>query len=202
MKTLKLNLKSIALIAVMVTAVLAVSCNKDDNLFSQETVTFEDDALKAGKALPPGDLSIAEIAINAGFDELVAALVYVDDELDAGLVDLFLNGTDQYTVFAPTDDAFEELYDVLEVNNITGVDAQTVLNVLLYHVTEGRRAANSVVPKNGTRIIETLLGQSFSVNCNRMLDAYQVMANIIEVNISASNGVIHVIDTVILPDLD
>jgi uncharacterized surface protein with fasciclin (FAS1) repeats len=202
MKTLKLKLKSIAVIALIVSAVFAVSCNKDDNLFSQETVTFEDDALKAGKALPPGDLSIAEIAINAGFDELVAALVYVDDELDAGLVDLFLNGTDQYTVFAPTDDAFEELYDVLEVNNITGVDAQTVLNVLLYHVTEGRRAANSVVPKNGTRIIETLLGQSFSVNCNRMLDAYGIMANIIEVNISASNGVIHVIDTVILPDLD
>jgi len=200
MKTLKSNLKSIALIAVMVTTVLTVSCNKEDDLFPQETVTFEDDALKAGKALPPGGQSIAEIAINADFDELVAALVYVDAELGAGLVDLFLNGTDQYTVFAPTDEAFEALYGALGVSNITEVDAQTVLNVLLYHVTEGRRAANSVVPKVKVRRIKTLLeGATFSVDSSAKILAVGNSAKIISANISASNGVIHVIDTVILP---
>jgi len=96
---------------------------------------------------------------------LVSALVYVDTELGSGLVNLFLEGTDQYTVFAPTDGAFEALYDILGVDGITEVDAQTVLNVLLYHVTDGRRAANSVVPKNSPRTIETLLeGATFSQN--------------------------------------
>ncbi len=148
----------------------------------------------------PGDQSIAAIAIDAGFDELVGALVYVDEELDAGLVDLFLDGTDQYTVFAPTDEAFEGLYEFLGVGGITELDAELVLDVLLYHVTEGRRAANSVVPPVRDRQITTLLGERFSVNSKGVIsDIFGQEANIVAPNISASNGVIHVIDTVILP---
>ncbi len=80
----------------------------------------------ANRAPAPGEESIAAIAIDAGFSELVAALVYVDAELDAGLVDLFLNGTDQYTVFAPTDEAFEGLYNALEIDGITDLPAELV----------------------------------------------------------------------------
>jgi len=200
MRTLKLNLKSLALIALLGTAVFAVSCNKDDD-FPQEVVTLEDDALKAGhlpgKSLPPGDQSIAEIAIAAGFDSLVVALQYVDAEEGTELVDLFLNGTDQYTVFAPTNEAF---YNLVKPGQISDLPSDLVLNVLLYHVTEGRRAANSVVPKNGTRTIETLLsGSTFSVDTAGKIWAVGNYANITSANISASNGVIHVIDTVILP---
>lgn len=134
------------------------------------------------------------------FDEQVAALVHVDTELNAGLVDLFLNGKDQYTVFAPTDAAFETLYGVLGVGGITEVDAETVLNILLYHFTEGRRAANSVVPKRNTRYIETLPeGASFSVDTDAKIWAVGNTANIVSPNVSASNGIIHVIDAVILP---
>jgi len=147
-----------------------------------------------------GDLSIAEIAIAAGFDELVGALVYVDEELGAGLVDLFLEGTDQYTVFAPTNDAFEALYEALEIDGITDLPAELVLDVLLYHVTEGRRAANSVVPPVRVRVITTLLGATFTVDSDAVItDIYGQEANIVTANISASNGIIHVIDTVILP---
>ena len=64
-----------------------------------------------------GDESIAAIAIaNGSFNELVDALLYVDEELNAGLVDLFLNGKDQYTVFAPVDSAFFNLYNALDPN--------------------------------------------------------------------------------------
>ena len=108
----------------------------------------------------PGDDAIALIAINGGFGELVDALVYVDEELNAGLVDLFLNGTDQFTVFAPTDNAFMELYAALSteettITDISQLPAELVLNVLLYHVTDGRRAAKSVVPKKKMKTIET-----------------------------------------------
>jgi len=147
----------------------------------------------------PGDDPIAAIAIGGGFSELVDALSYVDSELDAGLVDLFLNGTDQYTVFAPTNDAFNALYSALEIDGITDLPAELVLDVLLYHVTEGRRASNSVVPKRNPKNITTLLGASFQVTRDAEILAIGNTANIVAADISASNGVIHVISEVILP---
>ena len=153
-----------------------------------------------------GDDAIATIAINGGFTQLVAALSYVDSELETGLVNLFLNGTDQYTVFAPTDDAFMDLYTTLGVNGIDELPADLVLNVLLYHVTEGRRASNSVVPKNGYRNVQTLLELPFQVSGEAEIMAIGNTANFVTdmngdlaIDISASNGIIHVIDTVILP---
>ncbi len=72
--------------------------------------------------------------------------------------------------------------------------------MLLYHVAEGRRAANSVVPRVGERSITTLLGVTFTVNNEAVItDIFGQEASIVAPNISASNGIIHVIDTVILP---
>jgi uncharacterized surface protein with fasciclin (FAS1) repeats len=160
-------------------------------------------------ALKKGDDPIALIAINAGFDELVAALGYVDEELETGLVDLFLNGKDQYTVFAPTDQAFEDLYALLssvletEIDEITDLPAAIVLDVLLYHVTDGRRAANSVVPKKNERTITSLLEETFAVRPDLTirdgLTGLRDDAMIDTPNISASNGIIHVITQVIVP---
>jgi len=158
----------------------------------------------------PGDASIAEIAIAAGFNELVAALPHVDAELNAGLVDLFLNGKSQHTVFAPTDEAFGNLYALLsavlgaDIDEITDVPAPVVLDVLLYHVAPGRRAANSVVPKNRERTINPLLGDKFFVrNDGTIRDGLTGIraddAAITAADISASNGIIHVIDEVIVP---
>lgn len=161
------------------------------------------------RAPKPGSDPIAAIAIDAGFTELVGALSYVDAELDAGLVDLFLNGTDQYTVFAPTDGAFDELYALLtsvlgsDIDEITDVPAPIVLDVLLYHVTEGRRAANSVVPPRRDRTVTPLLGETFAVRTDATirdgLSGLRDDAAIVQPNISASNGIIHVIDAVLVP---
>jgi uncharacterized surface protein with fasciclin (FAS1) repeats len=200
MKTVKMNLRSLALVVMVVSSVLAVSCTQDEDLVPGDAISLQEAELKSGNSLKPGEQSIAAIAIGAGFSELVSALVFVDEELQAGLVNLFLNGKDQYTVFAPTNDAFEALYGALGVEKISDLPAELVLNVLLYHVTDGRRAANSVVPKNGTRTIETLLqGATFSVDTKGMIKAVGNEAAIVAANISASNGVIHVIDSVILP---
>ena len=157
----------------------------------------------------PGDASIAAIAIDAGFTQLVGALAYVDAELGAGLVDLFLNGKDQYTVFAPTDAAFEDLYGLLsavlsaEIDEISDVPPEVVLDVLLYHVAEGRRASNSVVPKRGERTITSLLGETFGVRPDLSirdgLTGLRDDASIASPDISASNGIIHVISGVIVP---
>ena len=174
-------------------ALLLGACADSTSLLAPE-------APAENRAPAPGSDPIAAIAIDAGFGELVGALVYVDDELGAGLVDLFLEGTDQFTVFAPTDEAFEGLYGFLGIEEITDLPPELVLDVLLYHVAEGRRAANSVVPQVGTRTIETLLGATFTVNTKgEITDLFGQTANIVAPNISASNGIIHVIDTVILP---
>lgn len=187
-----------------------VSCEKEDAMPETESYemtvydvleanTKKANASKKKGAPAPGDDPIAVIAGEAGFDELVDALLFVDEELDAGLVELFLNGTDQYTVFAPTDEAFGNLYTALGIDSVRDLPADLVLNVLLYHVTEGRRAANSIVPPRNYRTVETLLGESFKVNSGGEITAIGNSANIVLPDISASNGIIHVIDAVILP---
>ncbi|MEK8178723.1 fasciclin domain-containing protein [Flavobacterium buctense] len=177
------------------------SCSSDENTTENNTsnLSIKETFDSLNRAPAPGTSSIAGIAVNAGFNELVSALVYVDSELDAGLVNLFANGTDQYTVFAPTDQAFQNLYAALNIDDITDLPAPLVRDVLLYHVAEGRRAANSVVPKRGTRAITTLLGSQFSVTPSASINAIGNTGNITAANISASNGIIHVIDTVLLP---
>lgn len=177
------------------------SCSTDDATSQSENdrLTLQQTFDAVNRAPAPGNTPIAGIAVNAGFNELVEALAYVDSELDTGLIDLFSTGTDQYTVFAPTDEAFQNLYTALNVTDITDLPAPLVRDVLLYHVVEGRRAANSVVPKNGTRNISTLLGASFLVTPTASINAIGNTANITAANISASNGIIHVIDAVILP---
>jgi len=189
-------------------ALIFVACEKEESFLKDEMAqpeqviaNEENDELKRGRsATAPGDQSIAEIAIAAGFDELVGALLFVDEKLDAGLVDLFLNGTDQFTVFAPTNEAFEALYEALEIDGITDLPAELVLDVLFYHVVEGRRAANSVVPPVRPRSITTLLGATFSVNSSGVIaDIAGQEINIVAPDISASNGIIHVIDGVLLP---
>jgi uncharacterized surface protein with fasciclin (FAS1) repeats len=171
--------------------------------------SVETDEPLLARAPAPTSTSIAAVAIDAGFEELVGALSYVDTELETGLVDLFLNGTDQYTVFAPTNEAFESLYGLLsvvldtDIDEITDVPAEVVLDVLLYHVTDGRRAANSVVPKRNARKITSLLGETFQVRSDLTIEdgltGLRDDAAILTANISASNGIIHVIDQVIVP---
>jgi uncharacterized surface protein with fasciclin (FAS1) repeats len=131
-------------------------------------------------------------------------------------------GEDQYTLFAPNNEAFGNLVTFLAANfpewnsdlaaeegPFVAIDdllgQGTVANVLLYHVAEGRRAANSVVPKNERikkdRVIETLLEDAtFSVAFGGVItDIFGQEITILDADNSASNGIVHEIDTVMLP---
>lgn len=209
----RLNFRSLVMVGIFSLAVVAVSCNKaDDGYIPEEAFMAQDVELKKGKALQPGTETIAEIVVASSqadepqFTLLLAALEYT------GLTGVFTGG-DQYTVFAPTDEAFVNLVtavsglldpDILANEGpFAAIDALlgegTIANVLLYHVAEGRRAANSVVPPRGIRTITTLLGATFTVGTDLGITAVGNTASIVNANISASNGIIHVIDTVILP---
>jgi len=135
----------------------------------------------------PETRDIVDIAVEDGrFETLVAAVQA------AGLVDA-LKAEGPLTVFAPTDDAFAALPEgtveaLLE-------DIPTLTNILLYHVVEGKVMAADVVELSEA---ETLLGENVSIT----VEDGKVMINesqVIITDIEASNGVIHVIDAVLLP---
>jgi uncharacterized surface protein with fasciclin (FAS1) repeats len=131
---------------------------------------------------------IVDTAVEAGgFETLVAAVQA------AGLVDA-LKGEGPFTVFAPTDDAFAALPEgTLEA--LLADPEGDLTQILLYHVVPGKVMAADV--SDGLEA-ETLQGSkaAFSVNGNEVMIAD---ATIVATDIETSNGVIHVIDAVILP---
>ena len=132
---------------------------------------------------------IVDTAISAkSFNTLVAALKAGD------LVDV-LRGEGPFTVFAPTDDAFAKLpagtlESLLKPENKAKLQA-----ILTYHVVPGRYMAADVVKMNAAK---TVNGQSFAVS-NSYGKVMVDNATVIKTDVKASNGVIHVIDSVILP---
>jgi len=136
--------------------------------------------------------SIVDIAVsNPDFSTLVAALQAAE------LVDA-LSGEGPFTVFAPTNDAFAALPEGTLDSLLLPENKQALTDILLYHVVSGNVLAADVV--NLTEA-ETLLGK----NVNISVDMGSVMineANVIATDIIGSNGVIHVIDSVILPPAD
>ena len=136
----------------------------------------------------PGVLTIVGIVLqdDGEFDVLQAAVVR------AGLVDA-LNGTKQYTVFAPTDAAFVTTLGVADeaaaIAAVNSLPLDVLKNILLYHVTHGRRNSASVL---GAPRYQMLNGATLT---REALSA----AGIAETDIAASNGIVHVINAVLMP---
>jgi uncharacterized surface protein with fasciclin (FAS1) repeats len=146
-------------------------------------------SLTLAGSLTAAEKDIVETAVDAGtFTTLAAALEA------AGLIET-LKGEGPFTVFAPTDEAFAKLpagtvEDLLKPENREGLIA-----VLTYHVVPGEVKAADVV---GLDEAETVNGQSLDISVTGstvMIDDATVVAT----DIMASNGVIHVIDSVVLP---
>jgi uncharacterized surface protein with fasciclin (FAS1) repeats len=136
----------------------------------------------------PVEKDIVQTAVDAGsFSTLAAALEAAD------LVD-FLKGNGPYTVFAPTDAAFAKLPAGTVEALLADKDALTA--ILTYHVVDGRVPASAVV---NLTTAPTLNGQSVSVAVNGSTVTIN-NATVERTDIQASNGIIHVIDTVLLPE--
>lgn len=135
--------------------------------------------------------SIAEIAVEDGrFTTLVAALDA------AGLVET-LSSEGNFTVFAPTDDAFAMLPDGTVEALLQ--DIPTLTDILLYHVLADEVYAETVMTLDGASV-ETLSGETVMVKVD-MGSVYINESKVIITDIKASNGVIHVIDAVLLPGM-
>lgn len=150
------------------------------------------------KAQPGDNIVQVALAVNGEgspyegqFDTLIAAVLAADPAVVATLT-----GKGQFTVFAPTDDAFAALG--LNPGNIgTALDQETLTQILLYHVARGRRDSGDVTTSDRIR---SLQGTFFFPNSSATItDALGRQANIIVPDVPASNGIIHAIDAVILP---
>jgi len=131
-------------------------------------------------------MDIVDTAVDAGsFNTLVKAVQA------AGLVET-LKGEGPFTVFAPTDEAFAKLPEGTLEALLN--DKEKLVAVLTYHVVPGKVMASEVVTLKRAKTVQ---GQSISIDTKNgvKVDA----ANVVKTDIVTSNGVIHVIDTVILP---
>lgn len=145
------------------------------------------------KVLLPPSKNLVEVALaNAPeFSILVAAVQ------KAQLVETLSTGG-PFTVFAPTNAAFAALLSELKVSSLDALPVETIKNVLLYHVVNGRVFSTDL--QSGP---VTTLNGTFNVNLSnlKITDANMREAGLVPslLNIQAKNGVIHIIDRVILP---
>lgn len=182
--------------AVAVTALTLAACSSSTDETATETsaatseeAAAEETAAEMEEAAGAG--TVVDVASSTeGFSTLVAALGA------AGLVDT-LNGEGPFTVFAPTDDAFAALPPGLVDALLLPENKETLTKILTYHVVPGAVMAADVTDGD----VATVEGQTVALST---ADGVTVNgAKVIQADIVADNGVIHVIDAVILPpDVD
>jgi uncharacterized surface protein with fasciclin (FAS1) repeats len=131
---------------------------------------------------------IVTIAVETGkFNTLAKALT------ETGLVEV-LQGEGPFTVFAPTDDAFKKLPEGTIESLLK--DKETLKSILLYHVISGKVTADQVVTLDKAK---TLAGKNINIKTND--DGVVINdSKVITADIMAKNGVIHIIDTVLIPE--
>ena len=131
---------------------------------------------------------VAVASANGSFNTLVAAVKA------AGLVET-LQGPGPFTIFAPTDEAFAKLPKGTVEDLLKPENKAKLVSILTYHVVAGKVMAADVK----TMKAKTVNGQSLDV---KVTDGSVTVdsAKVVKTDVAASNGVIHVIDTVVLPN--
>ncbi len=137
--------------------------------------------------------NVVETAQNAGkFNTLIAAAKA------AGLVGA-LTGDGPITVFAPTDEAFEKLPAGTVENLLKPENKEQLVAILTYHVV-GRKLSSDMLPHKKIPV-RSLNGDANTLKVTKTADGVTVNeANVISADVTADNGVIHVIDKVLLPN--
>lgn len=172
----------------MATETMTDEATATDETTTEETITEETEA-----AAPEGN--IVDTAVAAGqFTTLTSALE------SAGLVET-LQGEGPFTVFAPTDDAFAALPDGT-VDELMADPTGDLAEILQYHVIADEVWAADVMEMDG-QMVETVQGTELTVEVDgenvSLVDAAGNSVNVTDTDIESTNGVIHVIDGVLMP---
>lgn len=146
---------------------------------------------------------VTHAVANPNFTSLVAALTR-SDQADQNFVGI-LSGTasSPFTVFAPTNTAFSSLLTEFGWSSLGDVPETVLEKTLKYHVVAGSNVLSTQLTNNMS--VGTFLGQNFTITTTggaKITDANNRTSNIIATDVQCANGVIHVIDKVIVPSLD
>ena len=134
--------------------------------------------------------NIVETAISAGNFETLCTAVKAAELVKT------LQGEGPFTVFAPTDDAFAKLSSGTIENLLKPENKEKLVSILTYHVVSGKVMASDVTKLSEAK---TVNGQSLAIQVEGdmvMVDS----AKVVQADIECSNGVIHVIDSVVMPN--
>ncbi len=141
--------------------------------------------------------TVVDIAVGSeAHTTLVAAVV------EAGLAET-LSSEGPFTVFAPTDDAFAAALEALGISAADLLASEDLTSILTYHVVAGKLMAADVIAAveagEGTAMVETVNGASVTVTIEDGMVVLDGSAKVAVADLAAGNGVVHVIDAVILP---
>ena len=176
MISIRSGIAPVALVALLATS----ACVQDR--------TVEVEVAEAADAMVP-QMDIVDTAIAAGdFTTLVAAVQA------AGLVDT-LRGDGPFTVFAPTDEAFAALPEGTVDALLLPENRDTLVAILTYHVVPSEIMSSDIAGQTAT--VATVQGGTLAVDATSGVMINE--ANVVTADVDASNGVIHVIDAVLLP---
>lgn len=147
-----------------------------------------DHTLFGSKSVDSGELTVVEIAIeNSDFSTLVEAVTKADL---AGA----LSAEGPFTVFAPTNEAFNNLFKELGVSGVKDLTAEQLTPILTYHVVSGKimsgDLSNTSVATLNSKKIKVDLSKGVHINESKVITA----------DIQGKNGVVHVIDKVLIPE--
>ena len=167
-------------------ALVLAACGSDDEA-TEETVAEVTEETMAEETMPTeaGDI-VAVASGNADFSTLVAAIQA------AGLVET-LQGAGPFTVFAPTNAAFDALPEGLLEKLLLPENVAVLTAILTYHVVPGKVMSADVTAGD----VATVEGSTIAITTDGGVKVNG--ANVVSVDVAASNGVIHVIDQVIVP---
>lgn len=190
------TIKTLSILALTTAFFFSCGEKKKDNSEPTEKITTE--VVEVETIAQP---NIVEVAVgNENFSTLVAAVTAAD------LVGT-LSGEGPFTVFAPTNDAFAKLPEGTIPSLLEPENKDQLTSILTYHVVSGKFEAAAVIDaiqkNNGTFEVTTVQGGVITLSLsdgNVMLkDANGGMSTVVIADVAASNGVIHALETVIMP---
>ena len=191
MKIRRAGIAGVALVAVLGLA----ACSSDSDSTADETTPAATESASP-EATSASAGTIPEVAAEAGtFTTLVDAVVAAE------LADTLSTG--EYTVFAPTDEAFAKDVDSETLTTLLEDPTGQLSEILKYHVVEGKVTAEDVVKLDG-QDVATVNGETLKVKITndgkvKLTDAKGGTVTVETPDVEASNGVIHVIDGVLMP---
>ncbi|MDN3723838.1 fasciclin domain-containing protein [Aequorivita sp. SDUM287046] len=171
------------------------------SIFAQGTMMSDEKTVMVGGAEMYPSKNIVENAVNSKDHTTLVAAVKAADLVET------LQGVGPFTVFAPTNEAFEKLPKGTVETLLKPENKKTLQTILTYHVVAGKHSAASImkdiIKGNGKATYQTVSGGALTAMMKGkkvvLMDEKGGMATVTIADVNQSNGVIHVIDSVVLP---